>query len=110
MPRGVRGALVRSVPRCATEPVPTTWVSAQDRVPLRPGSVLLLWESAPSGGMNVTAHLGLASADVTLATWPNLHGDWTPVVYPTLLETIDLHAALSVAIDALHLANRLAGV
>ncbi|WP_257134322.1 hypothetical protein [Streptomyces sp. st77] len=58
--------------------------------------------------MDVTAHLGLASTDVTLATWPNLHGDWTPVVHPTLLETIGLHTALSVAIDALRLANRLA--
>ncbi|MGW2115059.1 hypothetical protein [Streptomyces zhihengii] len=60
--------------------------------------------------MNVTAHLGLASADVTLATWPDLHGDWPPVVHPTLLETIGLHSALSVAIDALHLANHLADV
>ncbi|MEU3162341.1 hypothetical protein ABZ753_33865 [Streptomyces griseoincarnatus] len=58
--------------------------------------------------MDVTARLGLASADVTLATWPNVHGDWTPVVHPTLLEAIGLHAALTVAIDALHLANRLA--
>ncbi|WP_411573554.1 hypothetical protein [Streptomyces fradiae] len=57
--------------------------------------------------MDVTARLGLASTEVTLATWPNLHGDWTSVVRPTLLETIGLHSALSVAIDALHLANRL---
>ncbi|GGT26318.1 MULTISPECIES: esterase [Streptomyces] len=83
-------------------------MSAQDRAPLRPGSVLLFWELAPSGGMDVTAYLGLTSANVTLATWPNLHGDWTPVVHPTLLEAIGLHAALSVAIDALHLANHLA--
>ncbi|MGX6740935.1 hypothetical protein [Streptomyces xantholiticus] len=60
--------------------------------------------------MDVTARLGLASADTTLATWPNLHGDWTPVVHPTLLEAIGLHAALSVAIDALHLANHVADV
>ncbi|MGW5200788.1 esterase [Streptomyces spiralis] len=85
-------------------------MSAQDAAPLRPGSVLLCWEPAPPGAMDVTARLGLASADVTLATWPNLHGDWTPVVHPTLLEAIGLHAALSVAIDALSLANHLAGV
>ncbi len=57
--------------------------------------------------MDVTARLGLASAEVILATWPNLHGDWSSVVHPTLLETIGLHSALSVAIDALHLANHL---
>ncbi|MGW2087554.1 esterase [Streptomyces sp. NPDC001880] len=85
-------------------------MSARDRNPLRPGSVLLRWEPAPSGGMNVVARLGLASADVTLATWPDLHGDWTRVVHPTLLETTGLHAALSVAINALHLADRLADV
>ncbi|MCN9240701.1 esterase [Streptomyces sp. RY43-2] len=97
--------------RYATEPISTTWVSVQDRTPLSPGSVLLRWEkTAASGGMDVTARLSLASTDVTLATWPNLHGDWTPVVHPTLLETIGLHAALSVAVDALHLANHLANV
>lgn len=58
--------------------------------------------------MDVTAYLGLTSANVTLATWPNLRGDWTLVVHPTLLEVIGLHTALSVAIDALHLANHLA--
>lgn len=110
MPPGVRGAFVRSVPQCVTKPIPTTWMSARDRNPLRPGSVLLRWEPAPSGGMNVVARLGLASADVTLATWPDLHGDWTRVVHPTLLETTGLHAALSVAINALHLADRLADV
>ncbi|MFC8276455.1 esterase [Streptomyces sp. NPDC057271] len=106
----MRGALVRSVPRHATEPTPTTWVSAQDRTPLRPGSVLLHWRHTSAGGMDVTARLGLASMDVTLATWPNLHGDWAPVVHPTLLETMGLHAALSVAINALSLANHLADV
>ena len=60
--------------------------------------------------MDVTARLGLASMEVTLATWPNLHGEWTPVVHPTLLETMGLHAALSVAIDALRLASHLARV
>ncbi|MFE7318240.1 hypothetical protein ACFU7T_34855 [Streptomyces sp. NPDC057555] len=58
--------------------------------------------------MDVTARLGLATTEVTLATWPNLHGDWTPIVHPTLFEVAGLHAALSVATDALNLANRLA--
>ncbi|MFE4331584.1 hypothetical protein ACFRQM_19800 [Streptomyces sp. NPDC056831] len=61
--------------------------------------------------MDVTARLRLAaSAEVTLATWPGLHGDRTPVVHFTLLETIGLHAAQSVATNALRLANHLAGV
>ncbi|MFF3689962.1 hypothetical protein [Streptomyces sp. NPDC002187] len=58
--------------------------------------------------MDVTAHLGLATTEVLLAKWPDLQGDWTPVVHPTVLEVIGLHAALSVATDALLLANRLA--
>ncbi|MEV1026645.1 hypothetical protein [Streptomyces sp. NPDC050264] len=56
----------------------------------------------------MTARLGLSSAEVLLATWPNLHDGWPPVVRPTLLEVIELHAALSVATNALHLANHLA--
>ncbi len=58
--------------------------------------------------MDVTAHLSLTTTEVLLANWPSLHGDWTPVVHPTMLEVTGLHAALSVAIDALHLANHLA--
>ncbi|MFE0187587.1 hypothetical protein [Streptomyces sp. NPDC059008] len=58
--------------------------------------------------MDVTARLGLATVEVTLATWPSLHGDWTPIVHPTLFEVSGLHAALSVATDALQLANQLA--
>ncbi|WP_405539636.1 hypothetical protein OG787_46800 [Streptomyces sp. NBC_00075] len=58
--------------------------------------------------MNVNAHLGLAATDALLANWPDLHGDWTPVVHPTVLEVIGLYAALSVATDALCLANHLA--
>jgi hypothetical protein len=56
----------------------------------------------------VTAHLGLATTEVLLANWPDLYGDWTSVVHPTLLEVFGLHAALTVATDALCLANRLA--
>ncbi|MGW1626015.1 hypothetical protein [Streptomyces sp. NPDC002172] len=56
----------------------------------------------------MTAHLRLASTEVLLASWPDLHDDWTAVVHPTLHEVIELHRALSVATDALHLANHLA--
>ncbi|MGW1279324.1 hypothetical protein ACWD4V_20580 [Streptomyces tsukubensis] len=47
--------------------------------------------------MDVTAHLGLNTMDVTLATWPNLHGDWSTTVHPTVYEALALHAALRVA-------------
>ncbi|MFF3631641.1 esterase [Streptomyces sp. NPDC002164] len=96
------------MPQSAAKPIPTTWVFVRDPHHLRPGSVLLHWEPTHSGGMNVVARLGLASTDVPLATWPDLPGNWTRVVHPTLLETIGLHAALSVATKALHLANHLA--
>ncbi|AJT68643.1 hypothetical protein T261_7041 [Streptomyces lydicus] len=58
--------------------------------------------------MDVTARLGLAATTVVLATWPSLHGDRTPIVHPTLYEVTGLHAALTVATDALRLANHLA--
>ncbi|GLF95539.1 hypothetical protein [Streptomyces yaizuensis] len=51
--------------------------------------------------MDVTAHLGLNTMDVILATWPNLHGDWSTTVHPTVYETLALHAALRVATKAL---------
>ncbi|WP_405931524.1 esterase [Streptomyces sp. NBC_00827] len=108
MPKAARGALLRSVSRLANQPVHTTWVSVQHPGHLRPGSILLSWEPSPGGGMDVTARLGLASAEVVLATWPDLHGDWTPIVHPTVFEVLGLHAALMVATDALHLSNHLA--
>ncbi|MFI0155769.1 hypothetical protein [Streptomyces lydicus] len=58
--------------------------------------------------MDVTARLGLAATTVVLATWPNLNSDWILVVHPTLYEVAGLHAALTIATDALHLANHLA--
>lgn len=110
MPVGVRGALVRAVPQLITAPIPASWVPAQDPAPIRPGAVVLRWLPVRPGSMNVTAHLGLASSEVLLATWPNLQGDWTSIVHPTLREVTGLHAALSVAIDALHLANQLSEI
>ncbi|MGW3649246.1 esterase [Streptomyces sp. NPDC000878] len=108
MPRSARGALLGSVPPHPAQPIHTMWITDLDPNPLRPGSILLSWEPSLGNGMNVTAHLSLASAEVLLAHWPHLHGDWTPIVHPTLFEVTGLHAALTVATDALRLANRLA--
>lgn len=69
---------------------------------------MLSWTPAAEGGMDVTARLGLVSTEVILANWPGLKDDWSQTVHPTVYEVIGLHAALSVATDALHLANRLA--
>lgn len=108
MPQSVRGALLRYVPPHATQPIHTVWITDLKPERLQPGSILLSWEPGLGDGMNVTAHLRLASAEVLLANWPGLHDDWTAVVHPTLHEVIGLHTALSVATDALHLANHLA--
>lgn len=108
MPRAMSGALLRCVPPYPTQPIRTVWISDLEPERLRPGSILLSWEPGQGGGMDVTARLRLASAEVLLASWPGLHGDWTTVVHPTLHEVIGLHTALSVATDALHLANHLA--
>ncbi|MEU9987871.1 esterase [Streptomyces sp. NPDC048045] len=96
------------MPPHSAQPIHALWISDRDPAQLRPGSILLNWEPGVRDGMDVTARLGLASAEVLLASWPNLPGDWTPVVHPTVFEAIGLHAALSVATDALHLANHLA--
>ena len=108
MPRSVRGALLRRVPPRPAQPIHTVWITDLKTERLHPGSVLLSWEPSLGDGMDVTAHLRLATAEVLLASWPNLHGDWTAVVRPTLHEVIGLHTALSIATDALHLANHLA--
>ncbi|GHC74300.1 hypothetical protein GCM10010309_45100 [Streptomyces violaceochromogenes] len=108
MPGRVRGVLLRSVPPLPTQPIHTVWIKGLRSERLRAGSILLSWEPSLRGGMDVTAHLALLTTEVLLANWPDLHGDWIPVVHPTVLEVIGLHAALSVATDALHLANHLA--
>lgn len=118
MPEGVRGALVRSVPPVPRPGLRTTWVpltSSRRRLAgnrgldrIRPGCVMLSWAPAAEGAMDVTARLGLVATEVILANWPGLKGDWSQTVHPTVYEVIGLHAALSVATDALQLANRLA--
>ncbi|MER5490524.1 esterase [Streptomyces sp. NPDC002490] len=108
MPEGVRGALVREISPCPGDLLRTTWYPADPRScrdRLGPGALLLTWTPSPSGGMDVTARLGLDTVEVTLATWPGLHGDWTTTVHPTVYEVLGLHAALRVATDALRLAN-----
>ncbi|MCX5555335.1 esterase [Streptomyces sp. NBC_00038] len=110
MPRSVRGVLLRSVHPHPAQPIHTMWITDQGPTPLRAGSILLSWAPSLGNGVDVTARLRLASAEVLLANWPGLRGDWTPVVHPTLHEVIGLHAALSVATHALHLANHLAAV
>ncbi|MFI1887782.1 esterase [Streptomyces jumonjinensis] len=112
MPDGVRGALVREVSPVPGDILRTTWhpatTSRQDRIGT--GVLLLNWTPASSGGMDVTTLFGLHTMEVTLATWPNLHGDWSTTVHPTVYETLGLYAALRVATDALNLANEHATV
>ncbi|MEU3597175.1 esterase [Streptomyces sp. NPDC006798] len=108
MPSGVRGALVREVSPCPGDILRTTWHPAPTgrHHRLGPGALLLTWTRTSSGGgMDVTAHLGLDTMEVTLATWPNLHGDWSRTVHPTVYETLALHAALRVATKALRPAS-----
>lgn len=92
MPDGVRGALVAVT--CGR--VMATWVPAGPfRVP--PGRILLSWTRTADGRADVTARLGLAGAQVLLAVWPGLDGEWSGVVRPTVAEVTELHAALHLA-------------
>ncbi|WP_326765320.1 esterase [Streptomyces sp. NBC_01591] len=109
MPDGVRGALVRRVSARPDGPLDVTWLTAgTPRLPL--GRILLHWEPAPHAGWDVTARLGLATAEVHLASWPAAPDDWPRLVRPTVHEVIGLCAALAFATDALNLSNRLAEV
>ncbi|MEW2290674.1 hypothetical protein [Streptomyces sp. NPDC047841] len=93
MPADVRGAIVTSV----DGRLMATWMplSAPSRVPQ--GRVLLSWTHAGEDRTDVTAHLGLAGAQVLLAVWPGLRGEWSGVVRPTVAEVTELHAALRLA-------------
>jgi hypothetical protein len=97
MPAGVRGAIV--VP--ASGRLMATWMplSGPSRIPR--GRVLLSWTHTGGDRMDVTAHLGLPGAQVLLAVWPGLSGEWSGVVRPTVAEVTELHAALRVATVAL---------
>ncbi|NBE56022.1 esterase [Streptomyces boluensis] len=109
MPGGVRGALVQRVSARPDGPLDVTWLAAgTPRLPL--GRIRLQWEPASLTGWNVTAHLGLATAEVHLASRPAAPDDWPHLVRPTVHEVIGLCGALAFATDALDLSNRLAEV
>ncbi|MGW9115483.1 esterase [Streptomyces sp. NPDC055663] len=109
MPDGVRGALVQRVSTRHNGPLDVTWLAARtSKLPL--GRIRLHWEPASRSGWNVTAHLGLATTEVHLASWPAAPDDWPHLVRPTLHEVTGLCAALAFATDALDLSNRLAEV
>ncbi|MEV7080895.1 hypothetical protein AB0N88_20540 [Streptomyces sp. NPDC093516] len=93
MPADVRGAIVTPVHGTLM----ATWMplDCPSRVPQ--GRVLLAWTPAGDDRTDVTAHLGLAGAQVLLAVWPGLRGEWSGVVRPTVAEVTELHAALRLA-------------
>ncbi|MYQ48742.1 esterase [Streptomyces sp. SID4985] len=109
MPDGVHGALVRRVSARPDGPLDVTWVTdGTPRLPL--GRIRLHWTPAARGGWDVTAHLGLATSEVHLASWPAAPDDWPRLIRPTIHEVIGLCAALAFATDALDLSNHLAEV
>ncbi|MGW7517784.1 hypothetical protein ACWGJ2_19565 [Streptomyces sp. NPDC054796] len=105
MPGWARGAIVTHAPADARAPVPVFWLRHGGSVP--DGCVLLSWRARSDGATDVSARLGLANSEVTLALWPSLCGGWTRVVHPTLREVLGLHTAMTLAKDALRLANHL---
>ncbi|NEA37691.1 esterase [Streptomyces sp. SID11385] len=107
MPPGVRGALIRHVPQATNRPIHIAWQSP-DATPLRHGHTLLAWQLSQHTGWDVTAHLGLPTGEVLLASWPALPSHWPRIVRPTLYEVHGLCAGLAIATAALDLANHLA--
>lgn len=109
MPSGVRGALVQRVSALPEGPLDVSWLPAgTPRLSL--GRIRLHWEPASRAGWDVTAHLGLATTEVLLASWPAAPDNWPRLVRPTIHEVTGLCAALAVATVALDLSNRLAEV
>ncbi|MFE6101297.1 esterase [Streptomyces laurentii] len=109
MPDGVRGALVQRVSARPDGPLDVTWL-ATEAPRLSLGRIRLHWIPASLADWDVTAHLGLATTEVHLASWPAAPDDWPRLVRPTVHEVIGLCAALAFATDALDLSNRLAEV
>ncbi|WP_331737662.1 hypothetical protein [Streptomyces sp. NBC_00019] len=93
MPTDVRGAIVTPVQGTLM----ATWMPLRGPSRIPQGRVLLTWTPADEGRTDVTARLGLAGAQVLLAVWPGLRGDWSGVVRPTVAEVTELHAALRLA-------------
>ncbi|KND38304.1 esterase [Streptomyces acidiscabies] len=107
MPAGVRAAIVRSAPASPSHPISVLWLPADAaRLPL--GRISLRWEPASGAGWDVTAHLGLATTEVHLASWHAAPDDWPRLVHPTIREVTGLCSALAVATAALELSNHLA--
>ncbi|MEE1786931.1 esterase [Streptomyces sp. SP17BM10] len=107
MPAGVRGALVRRAPAHPSHPISVLWLPTDaPRLPL--GLISLRWEAASRTGWDVTAHLGLATTEVHLASWHAAPDDWPHLVRPTVHEVTGLCSALAIATAALELSNRLA--
>ncbi|WP_433855478.1 esterase [Streptomyces kronopolitis] len=107
MPNGVRGALVERVSALPDGPLDVTWLASESpRLAL--GRIRLCWEPTSIAGWDVTAHLGLATTEVLLASWPTAPDTWPNLVRPTIHEVLGLSAALAVATAALNLSNRLA--
>ncbi|MET8729019.1 esterase [Streptomyces parvus] len=109
MPYGVHSALLQRISARADSPLDITWLAAETpQLPL--GRIRLRWEPASRSGWDVTAYLGLTTAEVLLGSWPAAPDDWPRLVRPNLYEVTGLCAALSFATDALDLSNRLSGV
>lgn len=107
MPPGVRGALLGRVSPLPDGPLDIFWLPAHSpRLPL--GRICLLWKPAPRWGWDVSAHLGLATTEVHLATWPAAPDHWPSLIRPTLHEVTGLCHALKLVTAALDLSNRLA--
>ncbi|MFF1490067.1 hypothetical protein ACIGZH_37680 [Streptomyces sp. NPDC058319] len=101
MPEDVRGALVTTVRKAPGRTFQVRWTTLDDPARVPAGRVRLSWTPAADGRTDVSAHLGLPGAEVLLAVWPALRGDWCDVVRPTVAEVTELHAALSLATAAL---------
>ncbi|MFB7950161.1 esterase [Kitasatospora phosalacinea] len=109
MPAGVRGALVRSIPSDHGHPIGVLWLPA-DAPRLSLGRISLRWEPATGAGWDVTAHLGLATTEVHLASWLAAPDDWPHLVRPTVHEVTGLCRALALATAGLDFSNRLAAL
>ncbi|MFB7109153.1 esterase [Streptomyces sp. NPDC056291] len=82
MPSGVRGALVQRVSALPEGPLDVSWLPAgTPRPPL--DRIRLHWEPSSRAGWDVTAHLGLATTEVLLASWPAAPDNWPRLVRPT---------------------------
>jgi len=97
MPSGVRGALVTSVDNGPQRTFQVAWSSLAAPARIPPGRIRLSWMPVGEDLMDVEARLGLPGAEVLLARWPGLRGDWSDIVRPTVAEVMELHSALRLA-------------